>query len=131
MTKVRDTRPLLIQYEPKEKPKVARYVNSSPDINADNDKQHQNVQESYNSLLHTATQIKNRLLDSLEKFREYEETLESIIENIAKWEPEISEELSKPIDNIEMATEELDNIRVRLGLIFHFLIHNCLISGYS
>merc|ERR1712106_877405 len=90
---------------------VARYINSNPNIKATNDKQHQNVQESYNSLLHTATQIKNRLMDSLEKFREYEETLESIIENIEKWEPEISEELSKPVDNIEMATEELDNIR--------------------
>merc|ERR1719318_183024 len=70
---------------------VVRYINSNPDIKAANDKQHQNVQESYNSLLHTATQIMNRLLDSLEKFKEYEETLESIIENIEKWEPEISE----------------------------------------
>merc|ERR1711970_592869 len=42
---------------------------------------------------------------------EYEETLESIIENIEKWEPEISEELSMPIDNIEIANDELDNIR--------------------
>ena len=91
---------------------VARYISSNPDIKATIDKQHQNVQESYNSLLHTATQIKNRLTDSLEKFKEYEETLESIIENIEKWEPEIAEELEKPIDTIEMAINELDNIRV-------------------
>ena len=90
---------------------VARYISSNPDIKATIDKQHQNVQESYNSLLHTATQIKNRLTDSLEKFKEYEETLESIIENIEKWEPEIAEELEKPIDTIEMTINELDNIR--------------------
>ena len=52
------------------------------------------------------------MTDSLEKFKEYEETLESIIENIEKWEPEIAEELEKPIDTIEMAINELDNIRV-------------------
>ena len=90
---------------------VARYISSNPDIKATIDKQHQNVQESYNSLLHIATQIKNRLTDSLEKFKEYEETLESTIENIEKWEPEIAEELEKPIDTIEMARNELDKIR--------------------
>ena len=96
-----------------------RYQKSNHDIKANIEKQHQNVQESYNSLLHTATQIKNRLLDSLEKFKEYEETLESIIENINKWEPEITEELNKPVDSIDLATEELDNIRVSFSFL-HF-----------
>ena len=89
-----------------------RYKDSNPDLRATIEKQHQNVQESYNSLLQTATQIKNRLSDSLEKFKEYEDTLQSIFENIEKWEPEINEELSKPIDNLDVARNELDNVRV-------------------
>ena len=59
-----------------------KYQQNSPELSGNISKQHQNVQESYNSLLQTATQIKNRLLDSLEKFGEYEETLQSIFENI-------------------------------------------------
>ena len=37
--------------------------------------------------------------------------------------------MSNPIDTIEMATEELDNIRVRLGLLFHYHIYDYLIQG--
>ena len=62
--------------------------------------------------MHTATQIKNRLLDSLEKFGEYEETLQSIFENIERWEPEISETLTKPIHTLNEASNELETVRV-------------------
>ena len=61
---------------------MERYKASNPDIKTTLDKQQQNMQESYNSLLQTATQIKNRLVDSLEKFKEYEDTLQSIFDNI-------------------------------------------------
>merc|ERR1711923_256321 len=88
-----------------------KYRTSNPDLPASIEKQHQNVQESYNSLLQTATQIKNRLLDSLEKFKDYEDTLQSIFENIDKWEPEIVEELSKTVETIDEVTEELENVR--------------------
>ena len=89
-----------------------RYQESNPELLINITKQHQNVQESYNSLLHTATQIKNRLLDSLEKFGEYEETLQSIFENIERWEPEISETLTKPIHTLNEASNELETVRV-------------------
>ena len=95
-----------------------KYRTSNPDLPASIEKQHQNVQESYNSLLQTATQIKNRLLDSLEKFKDYEDTLQSIFENIDKWEPEIVEELSKTVETIDEVTEELENVRVSIN---HFL----------
>ena len=95
-----------------------KYKDSNPELATTIDKQHLNIQESYNTLLQTATQIKNRLLDSLEKFKEYEETLQSIIENIDNWEPEIVSELDKPIYSLEEANNELDNIRVSEG-IFH------------
>ena len=91
---------------------MERYKASNPDIKATLDKQQQNMQESYNSLLQTATQIKNRLVDSLEKFKEYEDTLQSIFDNIEQWEPEIGEELAKPVESLDMAKTELDNIRV-------------------
>ena len=83
-----------------------------PELSGNISKQHQNVQESYNSLLQTATQIKNRLLDSLEKFGEYEETLQSIFENIERWEPEIAETLSKEVDTMDEASTELETVRV-------------------
>ena len=88
---------------------------SNPDLPASIEKQHQNVQESYNSLLQTATQIKNRLMDSLEKFKDYEDTLQSIFENIDKWEPEIIEELSKTVETIDEVTDELENVRVSIN----------------
>ena len=89
-----------------------KYQESNPELLSNISKQHQNVQESYNSLLQTATQIKNRLLDSLEKFGEYEETLQSIFENIERWEPEITETLTKEVDTMEDASTELETVRV-------------------
>ena len=110
-----------------------KYRTSNPDLPASIEKQHQNVQESYNSLLQTATQIKNRLLDSLEKFKDYEDTLQSIFENIDKWEPEIIEELSKTVETIDEVTDELENVRVSIN---HFLnkfqnFFTFQFSGYS
>jgi nesprin-1 len=70
------------------------------------------MQESYNALYQTGIQIKNRLLDSLEKFKEYETTMHSIMENIKQWEPEIMEDLQKPFDNISSIEAELEHVRV-------------------
>ena len=100
---------------------VEKYKDSNPDIINVIDKQHKNVQESYNSLLQTATQIKNRLLDSLDKFKEYEDTLQSILENVEKWEPEIENEVTKPVDTMDDAVNELENIRVSLTLEYFII----------
>jgi nesprin-1 len=91
---------------------VAKYMHVRPDVKPAIEKQHQNFQESYNSLLQTGTQIKNRLVDSLNKFQEYEDALENIIKNLDILEPEIRQETSKPLDNIADIQSELDTIRV-------------------
>ncbi len=49
--------------------RIARYASTNPEIRPVVEKQHQNYQESYNSLLQTGAQIKNRLSDSLGKFQ--------------------------------------------------------------
>ena len=82
------------------------------------EKQLKNVLESYDSLLHTGVQIKNRLLESLAKFQQYEDTLVSIMANLDEWEPQISAGVSIPLESIEVATKKLDDIRVRL---LHFI----------
>ncbi|XP_032455805.1 nesprin-1 isoform X11 [Nasonia vitripennis] len=67
----------------------------------------QNVRDSYNSLLNTALQIENRLSESLAKFQEYENTLESIMKNLEAYEPEVAREQEAPLDTLESAEDSL------------------------
>lgn len=90
---------------------IGRYVAVNPEIEAVIETQLQNVQESYNSLLNTAVQIKKRLSESLVKFQEYENTLESIMKNLDVYEPEIAQEMEAPLDTLEQAKERFDNAR--------------------
>ena len=76
------------------------------------ERQHQNYQESYNSLLQTSTQIKNRLYDSLAKFQEYEDALDNIIKNLESLEPQIRDSLDTPVEEVEDVQKEYDNFRV-------------------
>ncbi|XP_046474495.1 muscle-specific protein 300 kDa isoform X6 [Neodiprion pinetum] len=91
---------------------IKRYVSAAPGIESTIETQLQNVQESYNALLGTALQIKNRLAESLAKFQEYENTLESIMKNLDTYEPEIAQELEAPIDNLEDAQHSLESARI-------------------
>ena len=93
---------------------IERYSSSSA-VKEAIEKQLNNVQESYNSLLHTAIEIKNRLLDSLTKFKEYEAAIESICQNLDKYEPIVDEEIEKPVNNLKEAREILDTARVSLN----------------
>lgn len=95
---------------------IEKYVKSAPSIRDTIEKQFNNVQDSYTSLLQTAMQIKNRLLDSLAKFKEYEDTLESIMQNLDELEPIISEEIDKPIENLEGANIQLESTKVNLSI---------------
>jgi hypothetical protein len=92
---------------------IDRYVAAQPNVQVMIEKQLQNVQDSYDSLLHTGLQIKKRLIESLSKFQEYEDALESIMENLDEWEPEIDEQLAAPIENVEASSQRLEYIRVR------------------
>ncbi|XP_074030429.1 muscle-specific protein 300 kDa isoform X10 [Leptinotarsa decemlineata] len=91
---------------------IKKYVEFKPAIKDTIEKQLDNVQDSYNSLLQTAIQIKNRLLDSLTKFKEYENTLESIMQNLDEYEPIVAEEIEKPIENLKTAQSQLETAKV-------------------
>ncbi|KAF7272974.1 hypothetical protein GWI33_014281 [Rhynchophorus ferrugineus] len=90
---------------------INKYVSTAPTVRDTIEKQLNNVQDSYNSLLQTAMQIKNRLDDSLAKFKQYEDTLESIMENLEEYEPIVNEEIDKSIDNLSQANEALETAR--------------------
>lgn len=92
---------------------IEKYEPSAPAIRNTIEKQLRNVQDSYNSLLQTALQIKSRLLDSLAKFKEYEDTLESILHNLDELEPVIMEEVEKPIETLEGAKAQLETAKVQ------------------
>ncbi|XP_068085330.1 muscle-specific protein 300 kDa [Anabrus simplex] len=90
---------------------INRYMNTTPAIKETIEKQLNNVQDSYNSLLHTAVQIKKRLMESLAKFEEYEETLESIRQNLDIYEPIIMQELEAPVTSLKLAHQQLEETR--------------------
>ena len=90
---------------------IDRYVAANPEIKTVIETQLQNVQESYNSLLNTALQIKKRLAESLVKFQEYENTLESIMKNLDAYEPEIAQEIEAPVDTLDAAKQRFENAR--------------------
>nr|XP_016945201.1 nesprin-1 isoform X29 [Drosophila suzukii] len=86
---------------------IKRYENSTPAIRPTVESQLKNIQDSYNSLLQTSVQIKNRLLESLAKFQEYEDTLDSIMRNLETYEPIIQTELDAPATSLELAQNQL------------------------
>jgi len=86
---------------------IKRYESSTPAIRPTVESQLKNIQDSYNSLLQTSVQIKNRLLESLAKFQEYEDTLDSIMRNLETYEPIIQTELDAPATSLELAQNQL------------------------
>lgn len=86
---------------------IQRYEPISPMIRERIENQIKNIQDSYNSLLHTSIQIKNRLYDSLNKFKEYEDTLDSIMKNLDDFETVIDMEMEKPLTTLVDAKTQL------------------------
>lgn len=85
---------------------IERYEDSSPKIRSVVETQLKNVQDSYDSLLNTSVQIRNRLHDSLAKFEEYENILDSIQKNLDEYESAIGE-LDEPATTLDMAKNQL------------------------
>lgn len=90
---------------------IEKYVKTTPQIKPTIEQQLNNVQESYNSLLHTAKQIKSRLDESLEKFLEYERTLESIMVNLNEYEASLGTDF-QPSDDINEAKKQVEHHKV-------------------
>lgn len=86
---------------------IKRYETTTPTIRDTVESQLKNIQDSYNSLLQTSVQIRNRLHESLAKFQEYEDTLNSIMRNLEEYEPIIETELDTPPTTLEMAQNQL------------------------
>lgn len=85
---------------------IERYENTSPKIRSVVETQLKNVQESYDSLLNTSVQIRNRLQESLAKFEEYENILDSIQKNLDEYETAIGD-LDEPATTLDMAKNQL------------------------
>lgn len=85
---------------------IERYVSSSANIKPTIETQLKNVQDSYDSLLNTAVQIRKRLQESLGKFEEYENILDSILKNLEEYEVTIGE-LEEPATTLEMAQNQM------------------------
>lgn len=90
---------------------IERYKSSAPNIKGVVKKQLKNVQDSYDSLLNTAGQIKNRLLESLAKFKEYEDTLNLITQNLDVLEPLVLEEIDESVLDMKKAKSHLENAK--------------------
>lgn len=86
---------------------IKRYEPYSSAVRDKIEGQIKNIQDSYNSLLQTSIQIKNRLYDSLNKFKEYEETLDSILQNLDGFEKVIDMEMEKPVNTLNEAKTQL------------------------
>lgn len=98
----------------KGKTQIQRYVTSTPSIQTIVEQQLNNIQDSYNSLFNTAQQIKARLEESLLKFKQYEDMLESIWSNLDDYQPF----MNKTIDDnwtLSEAKEQLIIYRVRIN----------------
>lgn len=74
---------------------IHRYVSSTPSIQSVVEQQLSNIQDSYNSLYNTAQQIKARLEESLLKFKQYEDMLESIWSNLDEYQPLMNKSINE------------------------------------
>ncbi|KPJ06864.1 Nesprin-1 [Papilio machaon] len=103
-------RTTLDDLEGKGRAQIERYEVTTPAIRDTVGKQLKNVNDSHKSLLATALQIERRLREGLAKFKEYEDTLESILNNLDECEPAITE-LDVPVDGLTHGRDLLDKAR--------------------
>lgn len=90
---------------------ILLYESYNPTIKNAIETQLKNVNESYNSLLSTAVQIKVRLNESLAKFNECENVLASIMKNLDEYEPEVVSVTQSLMETLEAALDNLNKSR--------------------
>lgn len=56
--------------------------------------------------------MQNRLLESLSKFQEYEDTVESIKRNLDALEPQISKEVDTHASSLVESQQQIERVRV-------------------
>ena len=94
----------------------ARYKDSTPSVRTMVERQLHNMQESYDSLLQTALQIEARLADSLVKFQQYEDTLESIWNGLDTFEQALLNTETDAPTNLQQAQQQLEIARVTISV---------------
>lgn len=107
---------------------IKLYEPHSSSIREKIETQIKNIQDSYNALLYTSIQIKNRLYDSLNKFKEYEDTLNSILLNLEVFGKVIEIEMEKPLETLNDVKSELQlmtGLQDKLQLEKHRLMIAC------
>lgn len=97
---------------------IQRYLTSTPSIQSTVEQQLNNIQDSYNSLYNTAQQIKARLEESLLKFKQYEDMLESIWSNLDDYQPL----MNKCIDENWSLDESKEQLIIYRVSISHYMI---------
>ncbi|KAL7297367.1 hypothetical protein TKK_0009753 [Trichogramma kaykai] len=112
LTEIRNYESVLDELKTKGEEQILTYEESNPQIRPTISTQLENVRESYKSLLTTALQIESRLNESLSKFQEYENTLESILNNLDEYEPQVIEHQNASLDTLELAEENLASSKV-------------------
>ena len=123
---------------------IRKYKSANPTIRETIEQQLNNVQESYESLLKTANQIKARLDNSLLKFQEYEDILSSIWSNLEELETSTSIDVDEPrelgkakilLESMRVSCESVasyyrfDDVERKWSIVFFFfrqLLHNKL-----
>lgn len=115
LTEIQNYESVLDELKEKGQTQIDRYKESNSSIEPTILSQLQNVRDSYNSLLNTALQIDNRLSESLTKFQEYENTLESILNNLGIYEPEVQNEQQTPLDTLENSEKSLISAKALYG----------------
>ncbi|CAG0880678.1 unnamed protein product [Cyprideis torosa] len=90
---------------------LLRYASSVPEVEQTIRLQIGNLQDSYNSLMATASQIMNRLETTMQKFDDYESVLTSITENLDFLHPEIVEATESSVASLEESPARLDHVR--------------------
>ena len=91
---------------------IRKYESTNQAIRETIEQQLDSVQDSYDSLLKTANQIRARLENSLLKFQEYEDILSSIWSNLEELETSINSEIDEP-EELGKAKILLESMRVK------------------
>lgn len=115
LSEIQNYESVLDELKQKGQSQIDRYEASNSSIEPTILSQLQNVRDSYNSLLNTALQIDNRLSESLSKFQEYENTLESIMRNLEIYEPEVYNEQQALLDTLENSEKSLISAKALYG----------------
>ncbi|XP_067130355.1 LOW QUALITY PROTEIN: muscle-specific protein 300 kDa-like [Centruroides vittatus] len=90
---------------------INNYKDQAPEIEDQIKQQLANIQESYDSLLTSAEQIKAQLEDALRKFMNYEETMNNCSRLLTNVEPQLTSDINYKMLSIDSVKDKLDSTK--------------------